>query len=412
MKIKNYLFKKIIIFLCLISLMSIVFFSNFLNKNDSGFFDNFQKDSESLVIGKFFADINKVNTETTNLGSYNEKTRTFTKYESQFGLQGLFFSFIFATLGVFKLKFLYLFNCIALALILTLISFLLSKKYNNLIGVIFYLTFLLSPWIIAMARNLYWVEFLMFLPSLLTLFLLNVLNEKKKVFVFLILIFFSSLAKSLCGYEFLSTIFLFTVSFPIIDLILTKTKEKRQKLFLTIVYISIALFLGFILAFTIHAYQRGDGNIFSGYQLIWKNDVLRRTIGGNADNFLPVYKDSLEASPLLVLSKYIFDFYTPIVLGIEGKFFPALIILSIVSLILSFSKSKKWLTFENISFLFFFLVSESWFFLGKSHSYIHTHINFIIWYFGFVQICFYITIKFIFIELPKFIRKNFKIKNE
>lgn len=48
------------------------------------------------------------------------------------------------------------------------------------------------------------------------------------------------------------------------------------------------------------------------------------------------------------------------------------------------------------SVVFYFvslLVSASWFILGKGHSYIHTSLNFVMWYFGFVQFCIYIIIK-------------------
>ena len=48
-----------------------------------------------------------------------------------------------------------------------------------------------------------------------------------------------------------------------------------------------------------------------------------------------------------------------------------------------------------VMFLVFLATTLSWIILGKSHSYIHTHINFVLWYFGFVQICLYEIIQFI-----------------
>ena len=39
-----------------------------------------------------------------------------------------------------------------------------------------------------------------------------------------------------------------------------------------------------------------------------------------------------------------------------------------------------------------FLATISWFVLAKAHSYIHTHMNYVLWYFGFVQVCLYILI--------------------
>ena len=45
-----------------------------------------------------------------------------------------------------------------------------------------------------------------------------------------------------------------------------------------------------------------------------------------------------------------------------------------------------------VMYLVFFLTSVSWFCLAKAHSYQHTHMNFVLWYFGYIQICFYIVI--------------------
>ena len=45
-------------------------------------------------------------------------------------------------------------------------------------------------------------------------------------------------------------------------------------------------------------------------------------------------------------------------------------------------------------FIVFLGTTLSWFILGKAHSYVHTHMNYVLWYFGFIQICLYIIIKF------------------
>ena len=53
--------------------------------------------------------------------------------------------------------------------------------------------------------------------------------------------------------------------------------------------------------------------------------------------------------------------------------------------------SKDAMNLKNVSlYVITFLTSISWIVLAKSHSYIHTHISFVLWYFGFVQICIYI----------------------
>ena len=50
---------------------------------------------------------------------------------------------------------------------------------------------------------------------------------------------------------------------------------------------------------------------------------------------------------------------------------------------------------DMVMYIMFLVTTLSWIILGKSHSYIHTHINFVLWYFGFIQICLYEIIQFI-----------------
>ena len=48
---------------------------------------------------------------------------------------------------------------------------------------------------------------------------------------------------------------------------------------------------------------------------------------------------------------------------------------------------------DDIVLYFVFLFSTlSWHILAKAHSYVHTHMNYVLWYFGFVQICIYIIV--------------------
>ena len=51
-----------------------------------------------------------------------------------------------------------------LALVLALITVLVGRKYNVLLGLCFGFTFLLSPWIVNFSNSVYWVEVTWFLP--------------------------------------------------------------------------------------------------------------------------------------------------------------------------------------------------------------------------------------------------------
>lgn len=83
-----------------------------------------------------------------------------------------------------------------------------------------------------------------------------------------------------------------------------------------------------------------------------------------------------------------FTFKTPIILGLSGDVFPLLCLVPVI--IFTFEAYHGKLDTTNVAlYVIFFLASISWFCLAKSHSYIHLHLNFVLWYFGFVQVCLY-----------------------
>lgn len=394
----NFIKKNKISFICigLVTLLTLVFYLNLFNRNDNDFFKNFQQDSESLVTGKIQADEAGVSTNGYGYGLYDKNSNTFSNAISLVGLQGYFYSFIYNILGLKNFAVLNLISCVLLAIVVVAISMLLKKQYDILFASVFYLVVLLSPWTVAMARNLFWAEFLMFLPAVFTLLMIRTENNKK-LYIYLICLFFAAFAKSLCGYEFLTTVFLFALSFPIIEFFITKSKVHRVKMFKIAILSGVVFVLGFICAILIHANLRGD-TIIEGLQNIWHQDVLRRTFGGNSADFDPTLAKSLLASPLEVIYMYVYGFTTQIILGISGQLFAFISFITVCALIYCSVKYKKMFSFENVSFVMYGITAISWLVFGKSHSYIHGHINFIIFYFGYVQICSYILIKFLMLE--------------
>ena len=390
---KIFNFKNITI-LCLILLLFITFMTNFMNNDNIGIhnFEKFQYDSEALVINKM--DYNKK--ERDEICDYGlcikfEENGKYGNYTSQVGLQGYIFSFVNNTLKM-SVKTINKIVSLILAIVLVALSYFMTKKYDKLLGIIFYITFLLSPWIIAFARNLYWVSFTWFIPCLLGL-LLSLNYDKKRIFV--PLIFLAIFVKCLCGYEYITTIMLSTIIFFIVDFFLTNDKTKKKKIFNTTIIVGIVCLLGFLAAITIHGYMRGNGNVFDGVKTIYKNDVLRRTIiTTDKDSYSGVIKDSIEASVFEVLDLYYNNWTTDILYGINNNLFPVIAFgafaICIINILTKTNNSKR----DIIMYICFLSTSISWFVLGKSHSYIHTHMNFVLWYFGFIQICIYIFVKY------------------
>ena len=149
----------------------------------------------------------------------------------------------------------------------------------------------------------------------------------------------------------------------------------------------IMALLGFLAAILIHANLRGEGDIAAGVKSIIEQDVLKRVNGGDLNNFDEVFWPSFNASIWEVVCKY-FHFSTEIITGVTGNLFPLLCTVPLGIYVYNFKRNE--LNWElPVMYAFFFLTAILWYILAKSHSYIHTHINFVLWYFGFIQICIY-----------------------
>ncbi|MDI6415235.1 hypothetical protein QLX55_07800 [Solobacterium moorei] len=314
-------------------------------------------------------------------------------YKQQFGLQGKVFRLVYRILhnGETALHMLKLACSMVTALVFVVISLLIKKKYNAIIAGCFLLTFWLSPWTAMFAQNLYWVEFTWFIPMAVGLYCSLNINELKARCISYVLAFISILIKCLCGYEYISAVMMGLITFLLADLIfaiLSKNKEKSILLFRTTFAMGIIALLGFMAAICMHAILRGNGNILEGIITIFKSDVLRRTAGADLNQLSANLWDSMNASIWEVLCRY-FHFNTDIIVGVPGKLFQVICIIPLGIFVYDFH-NKKLDLIKVALYIVTFFTSISWIVLAKSHSYVHTFLNFILWYFGFIQICIYI----------------------
>lgn len=189
------------------------------------------------------------------------------------------------------------------------------------------------------------------------------------------------------SYEFLTSIILFSLS-PFIVSFLYGVLTDSQSPFLSLsakkaFKYGLGLFIlacvGFLLTFMVHTYIRGGGDLWAGLMDIYHNDFLRRMLGGSARDFDPVYAASLNANALEVISIYLSKPFMLLLLGA-----------SMLACLVESSKSYKSLYIALL--VCFALPALSWFVLGKSHSYIHRHFCFVLWYLGFWASIIYVPI--------------------
>lgn len=324
-------------------------------------------------------------------------------YASQIGLQGKIFS-IFSKKLPLKTA-MNLFQWIlsfSFALVIVFICKGIYCKYNLDFAVVFYLVTLLSPWVIGFSTNLYWMEVTWFLPLLVGLFCSNRITSRKARIASYLLAFVTVAFKSACGYEYITVVMLGTIVFLLADFtmaVIRKQKEQAKLIFRTTFFIGLFALLGFIVVILFHANLRGDGDILNGVRSIYREDVLRRTLGGDANMFQDVYAESLEASVIYVLARYCW-FQTPLLLGISGKAFIFLVVLSFIMVLYGIVRKKE--TGESLAiYVGFGIMCVSWFVLGKAHSYVHTFLNYVLWYMGFVQVIFYVPMHWLADKIRK-----------
>lgn len=314
-----------------------------------------------------------------------------TAYKSQYGLNGKIFRHMARYLDdEQEIATLNLFCCILTAVVFMSIVLLIFVKYNIAMAGCFFTVFWLSPWVVNFARNLYWVEFTWYIPMLVGLFCSWKIENRKCRIISYTATFMSIFIKCLCGYEYISTIMIALIGFLLVDLIkfiFEKDKNKCKLLLRTIIIIGMIALMGFMAAICVHAPLKGNGSMITGIKNIFEQDVLRRTAGGNLNDFSEEYWPSFNASIWETYSKY-FHFKTEIITGISGNIFPLLCVVPLC--IFLFDYFKKKIHIEEVGmYVVFFLTAISWFCLAKGHSFVHTHMNYVLWYFGFVQTCIY-----------------------
>lgn len=371
----------------------------------------FDRYSESLVVGNVVADELGLEKGGWSLGfieaegkpvdpelAYNvlqrrslgESTR-FAAYPSQVGVQGWFFSLAHRVSGLSDVEALNSLNALLMSGVIALLSVLYFKIYGAAFGTIFFATMVGSPWIFLFARNLYWVPFTWFLPAVFAA-LAYLSTGRATRAIFLCLLALAICLKSLAGYEFLTTITLFTCSVFVLGPMFRNDQSGYRN---SVKYASLVFslcVLGFLVALLWHANIRGD-SVLAGLQDIYNQDVKRRTYG-DPTLFNAVYRASLESSFTDVFRTYWNEWKTPLVFTVPGSYLNGIFWWACVGLgYLSLSR-RKLVTAEMVMVIVFCTVTTSWFMFGKAHSYIHTQLNYVLWYFGFVQALLFVLFRF------------------
>lgn len=307
-------------------------------------------------------------------------------YRAQYGLH----AGVMATLGQrVSLEALQLVTAALSALVLVLLAHAYLHAFDKAFAVLFFACLAFAPYFISMARNLYWSPWLLLLPTLLAAWFYRDRAVRGRRPLWLALIAGAVFLKSASNYEYLTTVTLLACA---VFVVAPTFRGERPDL-VTAAWIFAACVAGFVAALLLHAGARSD-NLAEGLRAIWVEDISRRTYGDPA--LLPETQGearaSLEASPLDVLRIYLYEAYPgKRTMIMPGKLFLALIALSLGGIALKGAMRHPHFQRDLVTFAMFFAAPVSWFVFAKGHAYTQTHINFVLWYVGFMPALLYVS---------------------
>ena len=426
--------RKIAIWILSIGLLFFGFLSNLWHVAEQQWFDTHQRDTESLIIGRMvksrqdgvfsvggltgagIADIqqkwitsNQIDNQYSaylNRGSFDK----FSPYMSQTGGQGIIFSLLdrFIPLSPqIKLWSFYVLTALLSAIALTAIVGWFYEEFGGWVAIFVLCSAVLSQWLTVFGKNLWWSLWAFYLPMIVVLYFLKRYRETldQQLIRFGILIAIAVFIKCFInGFEYITTT-LVMMMVPFVYYVILDKWSGRQYLKWTLVAgfgSGVAIFFSLImLCFQIGAAK--DGFMDGVAHVIWS--FGKRTYA-NAEDYPPVYAASLEAGTIGVVVTYVngifFDlnnylshantFVSDFLLKIRYGY---LIVLFMVMSVVLFLRSQKMIADQHGHYIaliwttwFSMLAPLSWFVIFKAHSYIHTHMSFLLWqmpftFFGF-----------------------------
>jgi hypothetical protein len=406
---------KKIIFVILVVVLTLNIFTNFLGIVDHDWFETNEENSDSLILGKIVRmrtqepskDAMFLSWISNSQGKYIDhlsdknpaSSAQFEVYISSIGLQGTLFSLIsmllfwmdFTTLmSVFSLI-----NALLLSALLVLFVFWVYRQFGLFTAIITFITTFLTQWLLVFGHSVYWSIWLCFLPFVVSLLLLENFEKKgiyitKKLGIWVAITVF---LKCAAGYEYISTILIMTM----LPLIFYAYKNQwRFKVFLNR-FLSLCGYalLGFAFAILIHLIMIAILNEQGLMSALNELEILisrRTSLGDVAKVADPKYAEMRDVPLSGILARYLvsgFEPYTPL-FKIAGKslymkhFIYLLGFTSLISVIdRSFSKTifenRRKITALCLISLISLMGPVSWYVLAKSHSYVHPHLNYILW---------------------------------
>ncbi len=422
-------YKTGIILVSSIAVLTLGFYDNFWNTANSAEFGYFQKDSESLVVGRLalakrqgilsqggflcrieppFPDncTTKERHELFTQRSINQysvylnsiDTGVYTNYLSQIGFQAMCFATLDGILNFnprINIKILYFLTSLMSAIAMSLIILWIYLQLGFIQAIIVLLLLVFAPSLTLFGRNLYWVVWAFYIPFITSLFLLNS-ERKRRISIMKIVAwtFVSLVVKCLfTGYEYISAVLIMLALpyffYAVLD------KWGIACFIRRFLVVSLSSLAGLLSVVMIHIFQfSANTPRVNGLEYIIARFIKRTSsttyvderfdpafnydrvsiIGKYLNQKALSFSDVYNFFPFTItFAQLIWIFLTcSMLVFISGNYSPLI------------AKDRRMFLALMSSLWVSFLAPLSWFIIFKQHAYVHIHMDHIVWFMPFV----------------------------
>ena len=380
-------------------------------------FIQFQNGSDSLILGRLaLSNQEGIFYESGLSGQYGEymqkdqfeiyennlkqNPKTFETYCSQVAFHGVVYSVLDSISPLSKhenLNVFYFISVLLISLIFTLLLIWITNQFNLVTSFIVFLLIISSYWIVLFSKSIWWNLWSFYLPFVVLLFFLE--NNKLKTIsnfkIFKISVFLFFIKCLFSGYEYITTTILMYLIPFVYYAILNSWKIKY--LFKKLITASVGIILGIFITFLILIFQIENLNNQKTSGINYIIETLKRRSYDVPEKYDGIMQNSMNATITDVLKMYtngeayVLNFKN-VYLKITFLHIILLLLIPFSMLIYNYLKTKNpKIIALTTCFWISILAPLSWIVFFKSHSYIHTHINYIIWYMPFLLFGFIIT---------------------
>lgn len=371
-----------IILLFTVALLSLCFYRNQLGVAGEEWFMTWQDDSDLHIRGRISRTVETGNpfSDYALIGQYAEidGELKYDPYFRQMGIQGFYASLVQKITGADlenTVRYTRMLNSVLCALMCGIFAVWCFKEFGTAISLLSVALFAFSPWLTVAARNLYWAMWLMFLPSILMLCILyrDAVRKKYSHAAAFFAAMVSVFLKCGAGYEFVSCV-LVCMEIPYIYYAL-KNKWSAKKFFSRAVISGVGGVFGFAVAVSLNLFQCKMlvGNFETAVRLMIEN-ISKRTGAFGIEQTNELIIASLNVSPITVINTYLFS-GEPVLFGFTMSEIIAFFLITLCV----FLCTKKGSGAAYVASAVSLIGPLSWFVLAKGHSYIHCHINYVLW---------------------------------